>query len=116
MTRFLRYVGVGAVATAVHYAVLVAWVELADWPAWWGSGVGAVVGAQVAFFGNRSFTFDHGGAVGPAWLKFMGTAGAGALLGMAVVALGWHYLAAQVAATLSSLLLTYAVNRAWTFR
>ena len=120
MTRFLRYVGVGAVATAVHYAVLAACVELGHWPAWWGSGVGAVVGAQVAFFGNRRFTFDHSGPVGPAWLKFMGTAGAGALLGMAVVALGvalgWHYLAAQVAATLCSLLLTYAVNRAWTFR
>ena len=67
MTRFLRYVGVGAVATAVHDVVLVAWVELGNWPAWWGSGVGAVVGAQVA-------------------------------------------------ATLCSLLLTYALNRAWTFR
>ena len=120
MTRFFRYVGVGAIATAVHYAVLAACVELGHWPAWWGSGVGAVVGAQVAFFGNRRFTFDHNGAVVPAWLKFMGTAGAGALLGMAVVALGvalgWHYLAAQVAATLCSLLLTYAVNRAWTIR
>jgi len=120
MTRFLRYVGVGAVSTASHYAVLVACVELGHWPAWLASGVGAVVGAQVAFVGNRHFTFGHAGAVGPAWLKFMSTAGAGALLGMAVVALGvalgWHYLAAQVAATLCSLLLTYAVNRAWTFR
>ena len=120
MTRFFRYVGVGAIATAVHYGVLAACVELGHWPAWWGSGVGAVVGAQVAFFGNRSFTFAHRGGVRDAWLKFMGTALAGALLGMAVVALGvalgWHYLAAQVAATLCSLLLTYAVNRAWTFR
>ena len=120
MTRFVRYVGVGAVSTALHYAVLVSCVELGDWPAWLASGFGAAVGAQLAFFGNRRFTFDHSGAVGPAWLKFMGTAGAGALLGMAVVALGvalgWHYLAAQVAATLCSLLLTYAVNRAWTCR
>ena len=120
MQRFIRYVGVGVIATAVHYLTLAGAVELGHWPAWLGSGFGAVVGAQLAFFGNRSFTFDHRGAVGPAWLKFMGTALAGALLGMAIVALGvaagWHYLAAQVAATLCSLLLTYAINRAWTFR
>jgi len=118
--RFIRYLGVGAIATGSHYLTLAAFVELGHWPAWLASGVGAVVGAQVAFFGNRRFTFDHSGAIGPAWFKFMGTAGAGALLGMAIVALGvaagWHYLAAQVLATLCSLLLTYVVNRAWTFR
>ena len=118
--RFARYVGVGAVATGVHYAVLAAAVELGHWPAWLASGFGAVVGAQVAFIGNRSFTFAHRGGVCDAWLKFMGTALAGALLGMAIVALGvalgWHYLAAQALATLCALVLTYAVNRAWTFR
>ena len=44
----------------------------------------------------------------------------GALFGMAVVALGVrlgaHYLLAQVVATALSLLLTFAINRAWTFR
>ena len=79
-----------------------------------------MVGAQVAFFGNRGFTFAHQGAVAPAWVKFQGTALAGALFGMAVVAAGvaldLHYLAAQVIATLLALLLTFAINRAWTFR
>jgi putative flippase GtrA len=120
MQRFVRYVMVGAGATAAHYLVLAACVELGHWPAWLGSGFGAVVGAQVAFVGNRGFTFAHRGAIGEAWFKFMGTALAGALLGMAIVALGvalgWHYLAAQVLATLTSLVLTFAVNRRWTFR
>src|SRR5216117_1294919 len=53
-----------------------------------GGRMGAVVGAQVAFFGNRGFTFAHQGAVAPAWVKFQGTALAGALFGMAVVAAG----------------------------
>jgi putative flippase GtrA len=39
---------------------------------------------------------------------------------MAIVALGvrlgLHYLIAQVIATLTSLLLTFAINRTWTFR
>ncbi len=118
--RFFRYGLVGGMATAVHYLVLIVCVEAFAWPAFISSGAGAVVGAQVAFFGNRQFTFAHEGALGPAWLKFQGTALLGALVGIAIVAaavqMGWHYLLGQVLATLVSLLLTFAVNRAWTFR
>jgi len=117
--RFVRYGLVGALATAAHYALLVVLVEWVHLPAWIGSGLGAALGAQVAFFGNRRFTFDHRGALGPAWLKFQGTAVVGALLGMAIVAggvaLGWHYLLAQVLATLAGLVVTFLINRRWTF-
>jgi putative flippase GtrA len=120
MQRLARYTLVGAVATALHYALLACAVEWLHWPAWLGSGLGAVAGAQLAFFGNRGFTFAHQGDVAPAWVKFMGTAMAGALLGMLIVGsgvhLGLHYLVAQCMATLASLLLTFAINRAWTFR
>ncbi len=118
--HFSRYTLVGAVATAVHYLVLIGGVEQAGWPAWLGSGLGAVVGAQLAYAGNRWFTFAHRGEVGASWPRFMSTALLGALLGMAIVALGVrlgvHYLIAQVLATLASLVLTFAINRAWTFR
>jgi len=117
--HFLRYSAVGALATATHYLVLVVAVEWLRWPAWIGSGAGAVVGAQVAYAGNRWFTFAHTGAMRASWPRFQATALLGALLGMAVVAvgqrLGVHYLIAQVAATLLGLLLTFAINRAWTF-
>jgi putative flippase GtrA len=49
----------------------------------------------------------------------MGTAVLGGVVGMAIVAagvaLGWHYLLAQAVATAVGLLLTFAVNRVWTF-
>ena len=118
--RFSRYTLVGAVATALHYLVLVACVEWAHWPAWTGSGLGATLGAQLAYAGNRWFTFAHRGEIGASWPRFMVTALVGALLGMAIVALGvrlgLHYLIAQVIATLTGLVLTFAINRAWTFR
>ena len=118
-TRLLRYALVGGLATAVHYALLAACVEIGGWPAWLASGAGAVVGAQVAYVGNRRYTFGYRGGVGASWLKFQITAMAGALQGMAVVAiavaLGLHYLAAQVLATLTGLLATFAINRRWTF-
>ena len=120
MRHFFRYTAVGAFATAAHYLVLVLWVEALGGPAYLGSGVGAVVGAQVAYAGNRWFTFAHQGAITASWPRFQITALLGALLGMAVVALGVqlgvHYLLAQVVATGLSLLLTFAINRAWTFR
>ena len=119
LRHFVRYTGVGVIATAAHYAVLVLCVEAFGWPAYIGSGIGAVVGAQVGYAGNRWYTFAHRGAVGASWPRFQFTALLGALLGMAVVAfgvrLGLHYLLAQVIATVLALLLTFAINRAWTF-
>jgi putative flippase GtrA len=119
MNRLLRYTLVGGLATAVHYALLVLCVEAFGWPAWPGSGAGAVIGAQVAYFGNRRFTFGHGGSLAASWLKFQITAVFGALQGMVVVwagvEFGLHYLAAQALATLTGLLLTFAINRRWTF-
>jgi len=119
MQRFLRYGTVGAFATATHYALLVLVVEALGLPAWLGSGIGAVAGAQVAYVGNRRFTFAHRGSVRSSWLRFQGTAALGALLGMAIVAagveLGLHYLVAQIVATGATLVLTFLINRGWTF-
>jgi putative flippase GtrA len=120
MKRLLRYTVVGGLATVVHYLLLVLCVELFEMPAWLASGLGAVVGAQLAYEGNRRFTFAYRGGYGKSWVRFQLTAMAGALQGMAVVALvvalGLHYLVGQVLATLAGLLLTFAINRAWTFR
>ena len=119
MPALLRYALVGVLATGVHYALLVLCVEWAGWPAYLGSGLGAVVGAQVAYVGNRQFTFAHRGALPSSWVRFQAAALFGALVGMAIVALavnlGAHYLIAQAAATLLVLGLTFVVNRHWTF-
>ena len=114
-----RYGAVGVVATLAHWGLLVLLVEQAGIAPWLGSGAGAVLGAQVAFFANRRWTFAHAGPLWPAWWRFMGTALLGGAFGMAVVAagvaLGAHYLLAQAVATGAAMLLTFAVNRVWTF-
>ncbi|MES1163779.1 MAG: GtrA family protein, partial [Rhizobacter sp.] len=107
MQRFIRYSTIGVLATAAHYLVLIACVEWGRWPAFVGSGAGAVIGAQVAYAGNRWFTFAHTGAMRASWPRFQVTALIGALIGMAIVALGvrlgLHYVLAQIAATLIGL-------------
>ena len=118
--HFARYIAVGVVSTAIHYLLLVVVVEFFGWAAYLGSGCGAVVGAQVAYVGNRSFTFAHRGEMSASWPRFQATALFATLLGMAIVGVGvrfgLHYLAAQLVATLTSLVLTFTINRHWTFR
>ncbi|TXC66730.1 hypothetical protein FSC37_15720 [Piscinibacter aquaticus] len=78
------------------------------WPCWSSAGAGppgkpralaAMVGAQVAYAGNRAFTFAHRGAVLRSWPRFQLTALAGAAFGMVLVAasqvLGAHYFAGR---------------------
>lgn len=116
---FARYVAVGAVATAAHYLLLAALVEGGGWPAPLAAAAGALLGAQLAFAGNRRFTFGHRGPWRPAWWRFQLTALLGAATSAVVVALGsrlgLHYLLAQMLATLVSMVLTYIVNKRWSF-
>ena len=120
LPQLMRYAAVGGVATLVHYLLLVLCVEFNAWPAWLASGLGGVAGAQIAYYGNRRFTFAHQGALGASWSRFQATAMLGAVTGMGVVALavsiGLHYLLAQMLATLLTLLLTFGINRRWTFQ
>ena len=117
--RLARYGLVGVAATGMHWGLLVAAVEWAHWPAWPASGLGAVVGAQLAYAGNRRFTFRQRGGWLVSWWRFHGTAAGGALLSMALVALGQaaglHYLIGQCVATAVAMLATYTVNRRWSF-
>lgn len=117
--RFFQYAAVGAVATAVHYAILVGLAEADLLAPQRAAALGAWVGAQVAFAGNAAFTFRGRGATLAAWLRFQVTAVLGALLSFALVALGlrvgMHYLLAQVVATLINLVVTFEINRRWSF-
>jgi putative flippase GtrA len=116
---WLRYALVGGAATAAHYALLAVAVEAWAWRPALAAGTGAVLGAQVAFVGNRRFTFGHRGPWLGAWWRFQLTAVLGAVVSMAVVGggtrLGLHYLLAQVIATLLAMGITFGVNRRWSF-
>ena len=109
-SRFFKYAAVGAVATAVHYAILVGLVEAGVLAPQRAAALGAWVGAQVAFAGNAAFTFRARGASLVAWLRFQVTAVIGA-----GVRIGLHYLLAQVVATLINLVVTFEINRRWSF-
>jgi putative flippase GtrA len=117
--RFLRYAGAGAVGTAAQYVLLVVLVQAHALGAVAASTVGAIAGALVNYALNHRFTFASDRAHAQALPRFAAVAAAGivlnALVIAALVAVGAHYLVAQVAATGAVLVAGYLANRAWTF-
>lgn len=119
--QFFWYTVAGGIATAVHYAVLIALVELFGFSAAPSASMGALCGALVSYLVNRRMTFA-GSSAGhfQALPRFMAIALLGALLNGVLVWLGvhllaWHYLVAQGLATVLVMGLTFRLNRTWTF-
>ncbi|KGM31630.1 GtrA family protein [Inquilinus limosus] len=118
--QFARYAGVGAVATAVHYMVLVGLVEsggAAPLPA---TLAGYVAGGLVSYALNRRLTFAGGRPHREAAWRFVavaasGFAWTGLLMALLVGRLGAPYLPAQAATTLVVLFWGFLANRLWTF-
>lgn len=115
-----RYTAVGAAATALHCAVLVALVERAGVPPASAAAAGALCGAAAAYAGNRRFTFGSARTHRQALPRFLAVAAASACTSALLVwalsqRLGAPYLLAQAVATLATLLGGYLLNRRWTF-
>jgi putative flippase GtrA len=117
----VRYTLIGAIATAVHYVVLVALVEGLNVSPSPSAMLGATCGALVAYIGNREFTFASSALHRIALPRFLVIAAIGAVLSggmvwIGTVILAWYYLVAQLLATILIVFLTYQLNRLWTFR
>lgn len=117
---FLRFAAVGAVATAAHYAVLIALAELAGVDPVPATVAGFAVGAVVSYTLNRRYTFAVRPAFMRGFVKFAVVIGVGAVLNAGIVALfiglGLHYLIAQVIATGLVLIWNFAAARLVVFR
>ena len=115
---------VGGIATSVHYLVLFVLTKVFDVQPTVSTTIGSVCGALIAYIGNKHFTFPknlistaHNLTLG----RFLFVAGIGTFLSASLVWIStnffaWHYFVGQITATLLSLILTYQLNRLWTFR
>ncbi|MBN2885132.1 MAG: GtrA family protein [Chromatiaceae bacterium] len=118
--QLLRFGLVGALATALHYVLLIALVQLAGWSALAASSLGFSLSALLNYALNRRFTFRSRRAHGEALPRFALVAASGlalnALLLAALIEVGAHYLIAQVLATALVLLWNFSLNHRWSFR
>jgi putative flippase GtrA len=118
--KFLKFLIVGGLCTALQYVILIALVEGLSVSATLASTVGYVVSSAVNYYLNYSFTFRSDAEHGRSIPRFLLIAGCGLLLNGAITYLGitlfgLHYLLAQVAATIVALLWNFLANLRWTF-
>jgi putative flippase GtrA len=120
VSQFLRFAGVGALATALQYAVLIGCVELLHARPVVGSSLGFGLSAWLNYYLNYRYTFGSSAPHRVAAVRFGAVAGAGLLLNAGVMALltahgRVPYLLAQIVATALVLVWNYAGSALWTF-
>jgi putative flippase GtrA len=121
-TQIFIYGVLGLAGTAAHYTVLLVFVEVLMLKAITGSSVGFVVGAIVNHSLNRRFLFHKTQrSYSASALLFCVVSVIGFFLNLGIVAtatsvFAWHYLIAQVAATGTVFMVTFVLNKVWTFQ
>ena len=120
INQFLRFAAVGAVATAVHYTVMLALVELGGVNPVVATFCGFCCGAVVSYTLNRKFTFGVQPSFGRGFAKFLVVVGIGAVINAGIVWFlthrGLHYMVAQVIATGLVLIWNFTSARLVVFR
>ncbi len=119
--RFAAFGMVGGICTAVHFAILFAWVYLVGSPVAVGTFLGYGLSAVLNYLLNYHWTFASDGSHRDTAARFAVMVGFGLLLNSAIVAIlaDWlhvHFLIAQVVATLFTLLSNFAMSETWIFR
>lgn len=119
-SSFVCFVVVGGVATALHYAVMVGFVEWVGALPVVASALGFVVGAVVGYLLNRRFTFASARDHREALPRYVVVAAVGLIINVVALTVllevfDWFYLWAQVVATVVALFWNFGANRLWTF-
>lgn len=119
LSRLVRFIAVGGVATAIQYAILILLVRGLAMAPTLASSIGFVLSAVANYLLNYRFTFQSNRPHGPAAAKFGLLAGAGLLINAVIMhlttGLGLHYLIAQCCATGVVLFWNFVGNTMWTF-
>ena len=115
------FVGVGALCTGLHYAILVSMVQLLHIPPVPSTLTGFCVGGLLSYLLNRRHTFGSERPHEQAAWRFALVAGVAFVLTwvmMRIFVERWQapYLPAQAATTGLVMIWTFAANRLWTFR
>ncbi|MEM9277373.1 MAG: GtrA family protein [Pseudomonadota bacterium] len=121
MRQFINFLGAGAIATAVHYIILLGLVEFFMVAAVPASGAGALAGAFVSYALNRKYTFSTALPHSKSMPRFFAVAALAVisnvlLMKLYVDVLGIPYLLAQIITTIMLIAITFGLNKVWSFR
>ncbi|MGJ8668087.1 MAG: GtrA family protein [Oceanococcus sp.] len=119
--QFVRFLGVGGSATAFMYVLLAILVELLHITPVWASAIAYSLSAVFNYWANYHFTFASQALHRRAMPRFIAIATCGLAINAAIMWLlihpvAWHYVPAQLVATVAVLLWNFFTNRQWTYR
>ncbi|MFA5938567.1 MAG: GtrA family protein [Sinimarinibacterium sp.] len=120
-TRFVRFLLVGGFATVLMYVLLIIGTEILGIAPVISSILAYVLSALANYALNHRYTFRSTQAHRVALIRFAIVSGCGLLLNTAIMYVGtelysWHYLIAQVLATICVLFWNFLGSQLWTFR
>lgn len=118
--QFLRFALVGGIGTAAHYTILILLVSGLHVHPVLGSTFGFLVGMVINYALNKSFTFSSTRAHREAFWRFVTVAVIGisintSAMALLTIRLNFHYLLAQVIATVLALSWNFLGSRHWVF-
>lgn len=119
--QFIYYTGIGAIGTTAHFLVLYCLVEFLDVDPIGGSTVGFFAGAIVNYLLNYNYTFHSSAKIFPSFVRFFSVALLGAMINIAIMkfliyTVSLHYFMSQIFATAIIVVITFLINKAWTFK
>src|SRR4030095_5603294 len=119
--QFVRFCGVGVLATALQYLILIALIEAAHFDAVAASAIGYVSSAMANYWLNYHFTFLSNKEHRVAATRFVIVSSAGLALNTVLMYAGvtvfdLNYLLVQIFATIVVLVWNFSANRIWTYR
>lgn len=119
--RFVRFLMVGGFATVLMYILLVIGTEILGMVPVLSSVVAYLLSALANYALNHRYTFRSVQAHRVALFRFAVVSGCGLLLNALIMYVGtelhsWHYLVAQVLATICVLFWNFLGSQLWTFR
>ena len=119
-SQFMRYVVVGALATAIHYVILYTLLERLGLDGVLSTSLGLVISAAFNFVVNYHFTFHSNAKMLDALGRFVVVITLGLLLNagifwLLVTRLSWFYLLGQAVATSAVLLWNFLFSRSFIY-
>lgn len=119
--KFFKFLGVGGVATAIQYGILILLVETGLAIAVVASTIGYIISGVLNYTLNYYYTFQSEAKHHSAVVKFIVVAAVGLGINSALVFLltevvSLYYLVAQIIATVAVLLWNFTAHLFWTYK
>lgn len=121
MVKFIKFLAVGGLATAIQYGILILLVETYLALPVVASSIGYLVSSIANYLLNYYFTFSSSASHSLAIIKFVGVVLIGLLINSFLVfvmteIISIYYIIAQIVATLAVLIWNFFAHKYWTYK